>query len=609
MAGDNDRRVRPFGYSSALNFRCRIARMSSVRRAVIVLVSFQQQSSFQAVPLGAACIVSALKAHPAVAAAASVSLVDFSLEDTPFAGISPAAAGEAAALRIASGEPSDVCRAAGTVIIGFSVYVWNRLVAESCALKLKTLLPGCVVFAGGPEVTSAPSSWTSASGIDYLLSGEGEQSAVDLTVSILESDTRTVAGAASDRPQNSPHIPSAPAPVLLQTLPPDLSKLPSPWLDGTLVNLPSVREHRGALWELARGCPYKCSYCYESRGTKKVRHFPAERLEKELETFASSGIERVFILDPTYNANRDRALTLLSLIERKGSALHFNFEVRAEHLDRELAAAFSRIPCSLQIGLQSANPDVLKAVNRPTDLSLFKKKIGLLNDAGVIFGFDLMYGLPGDSLRSFRSSLDYAIALYPNNLEIFRLAVLPGTELFDRAADFGLVFDSKPPYLVASTPTCPAQDLDRAEILARACDIFYTQGRAVAWFLAALHPLKLKPSQFFQDFASFLSGKKVSEQSDQRTCEKLQLEFIRIKFREKQKAFLLPAVCDTIALNGAWTRALAEGEETRLSLSYHPEDLFSPDAMDLEYFTENACMEHCEVRVFPGAEGPDLEIM
>ena len=62
------------------------------------------------------------------------------------------------------------------------------------------------------------------------------------------------------------------------------------------------------------------------------------------------------------------------------------------------------------------------------------------------------------------------------------------------------------------------------------------------------------------------------------------------------------------ALNGAWTRALAEGEETKLSLAYHPEDIFSTDSMDLEYFTENACMENCTVRVFPGPDGPDLEI-
>ena len=144
-------------------------------------------------------------------------------------------------------------------------------------------------------------------------------------------------------------------------------------------------------------------------------------------------------------------------------------------------------------------------MNRPCDLKDFSRKIALLNDSGIVFGLDLMYGLPGDTLSTFRSSLDYAVGLYPNNLEIFRLAVLPGTDLADRAAELSLKHDPKPPYLVESTPKFPAQDLERAALLARACDVFYTQGRAVTWFLSMLHSVKLKPSQFFQDFADYLA--------------------------------------------------------------------------------------------------------
>jgi len=327
------------------------------------------------------------------------------------------------------------------------------------------------------------------------------------------------------------------------------------------------------------------------------------------------------VLDPTYNANRERALALLALIAKEAPELHFNFEVRAELLDRELVAAFAKIPCSLQIGLQSSNAEALRLVNRPCDLKGFAKKIALLNDAGIVFGLDLMYGLPGDTLPAFRSSIDYAIAQYPNNLEIFRLAVLPGTALADQADALGLRHAARPPYLVESTPGFSAQDLDRAAALARACDVFYTQGRAVTWFNSVLHCLKLKASQFFQDFADYLAAPATRAQfpdlapRDGAYCElpheraeALQLAFLKKKFADKGKGFLLPALSDVIRLNGAWTRALAEGSETRLALSYHPEDVFSGDAMDLEYFTENACMEQCQVRVFSGPDGPDLEI-
>lgn len=580
--------------------------MSLAQKPVVSIVSLQVQTSFQAVPLGAACIVSSLRSDPALSGRADIRLADFSLEDTDLSGLTAEKAGTVLASKLAELQPA---------IAGFSVYVWNRAVLEAAAIELKRLNPDVVTFAGGPEVTASPGSFFACTSIptgryttpfDYILCGEGETLSRSLVRSVL--DGSPVPGEVGSHARARSE---------------DCASLSSPWLDGTLSSARSVTECRGALWELARGCPYKCAYCYESKGDKKVRTFPLERLERELDYFVHAGIERVFVLDPTYNASRERALSILNLIGKKAPEIHFNFEVRAEHLDRETVKAFSRIPCSLQIGLQSTNEEALRLVNRPCDLKDFSRKISLLNEAGIVFGLDLMYGLPGDSLSSFRSSIDYAIGLYPNNLEIFRLAVLPGTALSDRAGELALKHGATPPYLVESTPKFPAQDLERAASLARACDIFYTQGRAVTWFLSVLHPLKLKASQFFQDFAQFLTEPSVlkrypalSSGRGNAACElahaeaeRLQLEFLQKKFAEKEKSFLWTAIRDIILLNGALTRALAEGEETNLALAYNPDDLLSPDAMDPEYFTENAYMENCSVRVFAGADGPDLEIM
>lgn len=586
--------------------------MSSPQKPVVVIASLQVQSSFQAVPLGAACIVSALKADTGLAGLASFTLADFSLEEPALAGLTAEDAGAAIAAKIVAASGADLPR-----IVGFSVYVWNRSVLDAAARQLRALVPGVILFAGGPEVTASPVSFrdiidpvylpvgitvpTGRYTFDYLLCGEGERAACDLVKAILSG---------SAVPQYITDLSAAPVA--------DCATLSSPWLDGSLEDCAAVKDDKGALWELARGCPYACAYCYESKGEKKVRTFPLERLEKELDYFVKAGIERVFVLDPTYNASRERALLLLRLIEKKAPEIHFNFEVRAEHLDREMVEAFAKIPCSLQIGLQSTNPEALKLVNRPLDLPVFTKKIALLNDSGIVFGLDLMYGLPGDSLSTFRNSLDFAVGLYPNNLEIFRLAVLPGTTLADKAESLALKYQKRPPYHVESTPKFPVTDIERAAAIARACDIYYTQGRAVPWFLSALHAIKLKPAQFFQDFAQYIADpatqKKFtflaggSRELSQGEAELLQVEFTEKKYHEKGKAFLLPALRDTIRLNGAWTRALAEGEESNLSLSYHPEDLFSSDALDLEYFTENAYMENCKVRVFAGSEGPDLEI-
>lgn len=560
--------------------------MSAPEKPAIVFVSLQVQSSWQSVPLGAASVAAALGADSRIAGKAAVRLLDWSLEDADLTGLSPEKAGALLAKKILDSVPSPF-------LIAFSVYVWSRPVFEFCARELARLSPASILAAGGPEATASPDTFT---GFHHVIVGEGEAVFPELALALLSGAPVPKAVAEKRR-----------APT------PDCANLPSPWLALTLDGCQAVSAHRGALWELARGCPYSCAYCYESLGEKKVRPIPLKRLESELAHFAKLGVERVFVLDPTYNANRERALSLLGMIEKKSKDIHFNFEVRAELLDRELVAAFSRIPCSLQIGLQSSNPEALKLVNRPSDLKGFSKKIGLLNDAGIVFGLDLMYGLPGDSLSTFRASLDYALSLYPNNLEIFRLAVLPGTALFAQKSALALDCEAKPPYHVRSTPKFPAADLDRAETLAAAADLFYTQGRAVTWFLSLLHALKLKPSQFLADFAEWLASQNpiralAAEHKPHGEIEKLQIAFTEKKLAEKGKSYLAKAVCDIIALNGAWTRAFAEGEPSNLELSFHPEDLFSTDAMDLEYFAENACMEHCTARVFPTPDGPDLEL-
>ena len=97
-----------------------------------------------------------------------------------------------------------------------------------------------------------------------------------------------------------------------RAFPPELNTISSPYLDGTL----DPAEYGGALWELARGCPFKCSYCYESKGEKKIQYFPMERIEKELKLFAEKDVPQVFVLDPTYNANKERALSLLKMMAK-----------------------------------------------------------------------------------------------------------------------------------------------------------------------------------------------------------------------------------------------------------------------------------------------------
>jgi radical SAM superfamily enzyme YgiQ (UPF0313 family) len=559
----------------------------------ILLVSSPARDSPEALSLGAASVAAALTAAGRASsrdgdslAAAQVELLEGRLGE----------AAESLASRIAAARPEAV---------GFSTYSWNRELFSEAARLLRPMLPAATLFAGGPEATADPEALALESGLDFAIAGEGETASVAALRAIGESRRDALADIAGVVVPGRPWRRSPPE---------DPASLPSPWLLGSI---DPASLGGDLVWELSRGCPFRCAYCYESKGQSGSRPFPMERIEAELELFARSGIRYAFVLDPTFDSDPVRAAVLLDLFRKRAPGMRWKFELRAELLDKGLARRFAGLDCSLQIGLQSARAETLATVGRPGfDRSEFARKVGMLSQSGASFGLDLIYGLPGDSLADFRDSLDFALGLGPNHLDVFPLALLPGTELAERADELGIEADPRPPYLVRATRELPPPDLARAASLAAACDRFYTEGRAVGWFDAARRPLKKSPSALLRDFASWLAGRAapLSKASSgtvgegASAVEAEQLGFLEAEYSRAGLATLYPALRDLVRLHGAWARALAEGEESLLELSYDPEEILGAAAAGLAAFARGARRANGEWRVLPdAAEGARIE--
>lgn len=490
---------------------------------LITLVSVHPSPSPQSIPLANAF----LKAY-ASQSAVSIALVDFFL-----------------------GDNADTCTKKLAVplpdAVGFSMYVWNRKFCGEVAARLRHLYPSIKLFCGGPEVTADPASLISAGIFDFVITGEGEEPFLSLCETLSRNgDFSKIPGILL------PGVPPLPSPVPVA----DLDSLPSPYLSGVI----DTRTTPGILWQLSRGCTFTCDFCFDSRGAHGVRLFSLERVEAELQHFAATGVNQVFVLDSTFNMNRKRAKTILKMILKYAPDIHFHFEVRSEFIDREMAHLFAQVVCSLQIGLQSADRDVLGLVGRTFDKSDFTAKAGLLNESGAIFGFDLIYGLPGDTLDGFRHSLDYALSLYPNHLDIFPLAVLPGTRLADRGASLDLNWDKEAPYIVRESGSFTAADMAAAARLATACDILYTRGKAVAWFNAIAAVLDLPPSGVLQSFSDWLAGRRITATSeshfDDDDIAVMQQQFMKHLFSTVKLKRYLPLVRDIVTYHSQYAAVL-----------------------------------------------------
>ena len=500
-------------------------------KKTLKLISINIKDLTRAVPLAAASLKAQLDSVDSINRKLDVSFHDYTVDKS------------------ADFIAEDICRNIPDMI-GFSTYLWNRhIICETCRL-IKRKFPDIKLFAGGAEATALPLILLDSAPLDFIIKGEGEIVLTEVMNRLLNGETlEDIPGVFLKGAKIKPGKDQQP--VM------DLNVLPSPFLTETID--PCI--YPRLWWELSRGCPFKCGFCFESRGVAGVRQISLERIQKELELFEEKKVNQIFVLDPTFNCDLKRAKKILRMIIKTAPLIHYTFEIRTEFIDRELAGLFAGLHCGLQVGLQSAHSEVLANVNRTINPVKFAKKIALLNEVGAIFGLDLIYGLPGDTPDGFKESLNYALGLQPNHLDIFPLAVIPGTALYDQAESFSLNCLKDAPYTLISSPGFSEAEMVRAESLKNACEIFYNRGGATGWMFMALETLDIDPVSFLSDFAEYLSSCDQPLKLTKEEITVMQASFVKEQFIRHNKKNLFPVMEDIIKVHGALNSSLYAGPQ------------------------------------------------
>lgn len=486
----------------------------------IVFVTLHVRRSPQAVPLAAASVVASLP--PKYRATTQLINSYLSQPDEEILGV------------VLNAAPQ---------CVAFSLYVWNKQRVFELARKIRATDSRIMLVVGGPEATACAAEIETLELFDAVVSGEGERVFGAI-----------VKGGAQQGDFKSRGLDMATTQGI------DLTKQLSPWLSGVLA--PS----HGVLWETSRGCPFQCSFCYDARGNATVREIPFDRLEQELKLFVRQGVSQVWVLDSTFNFPVERGKKLLRLIMNHAPHLHYHLEAKAEFLDQETVSLLQQICCSVQVGLQSARPQILKHINRSLDVHNFNDKVKMLSDGGITFGIDLIYGLPHDDYAGLCASINYALACCPNHVEIFPLALLPGTKLFEQREKYGLQSLPAPPYTVTQSTALSPQQFNQCRALALACDLFYNTGRSMAYFLPVCRACRLTAVELLEFFSDWLVKQRTEDEDEETTYSPeqvfaLQQSFIEVLFHQQQAENLLPIGLDLIRFHTHWADTLL-GDET-----------------------------------------------
>lgn len=350
-------------------------------------------------------------------------------------------------------------------IIGFSCYVWSIDKALILARQLKHALGDLKIVLGGPEASvRADGILRAEKSIDAVVINEGEEAFKGLIEYWLrgKNDLTSIRGLSF---RYNGAVLNAPGRELIKPL----DNIPSPYLEKIL-----IPDENNACLETARGCIFNCRYCYYNKQFSCLRYFSLGRVKKELKLLLERNVGAIYLLDPTFNLDKKRALEILRFFSRYKRDSELHLEIKAELLDAELVDALSGAGIELlEIGLQTTNREVLKNIRREFNPGIFKANIKLLNEKRIKYSIQLIEGLPGDSYDGFKESLDWAFDLKPYNIEIFRLMVLPGTYLARNCEDFKLKFESRPPYFVQESYSFTAAEFKRIDALKTAALFLY----------------------------------------------------------------------------------------------------------------------------------------
>lgn len=390
-------------------------------------------------------------------------------------------------------------------IVCFSCYIWNIEYVRQLVRNLKTLCPDLKIWLGGPEVSyDCEACLRALPQADGILYQEGEKSFPALLEYYAERAKEAVPKQAKEL-EKLEEFPDGCAWIdrkgqFHQTKPQPLMPMEE---------LPFIYEEVGRMegfqnriiyYETSRGCPFSCSYCLSSID-KKLRFRPIETVKKELLFFLERRVPQVKFVDRTFNCKKSHAMAIWQFIrDHDNGVTNFHFEIAADILDEEeISLLQSMRPglVQLEIGVQTANPDTIKAINRRMDLDRVACVTEKIRKSHNIHQhLDLIAGLPLEDYESFGHSFDTVYRMKPSQLQLGFLKVLKGSPMQKQAEQYKILSQAEPPYEVLKTPWLSYDDIIRLKGVEEMVETYYNSGQF-------LHTIAVFEAEFERPFALF----------------------------------------------------------------------------------------------------------
>ena len=426
-------------------------------------------------------------------------------------------------------------------VVCFSCYIWNISFVRELVPDLKKILPQVEFWAGGPEVSYDAVEFLKKNPAFFgVMVGEGEETFHELAGYYIERKPETLSGirgvAFRDENKGRDIVHTGWRELM------DLSKVPFAYS-----NLTEFK-NRIIYYESSRGCPFSCSYCLSSID-KKLRFRDIGLVKKELQFFIDNKVPQVKFVDRTFNCKHDHAMEIWRYItENDNGITNFHFEISADLLRaEELALMKTMRPglIQLEIGVQSTNPQTIKAIRRTMDFEKLKGIVEQIHSFGNIHQhLDLIAGLPYEGYDSFHKSFCDVYALRPEQFQLGFLKVLKGSHMMEMTGEYQILYKDREPYEVLSTAWLTYGEILRLKMVESMVEVYYNSGQFKNT-LVFLEKYFDDPFRMYEALGRFYEKKGYSEISHSR----MRRYEILMEFAGEQKEIPSEALSDVMLLD------------------------------------------------------------
>ncbi|MDD5067208.1 MAG: radical SAM protein [bacterium] len=310
-------------------------------------------------------------------------------------------------------------------------------VVEIARIAREKLKDKVIVLYGGPHATALPEDSLKNSAIDIIISGEGEETILEILKNRKWPDIRGI----TYKENNGIRV-NAVQPFIkdLDTLPfPDFSIYDiSRYHCSRLVSRGTPVLHM----ETSRGCPAGCTFCNKNIYGRVFRKKSPERVLEEMKYFIRNGVGEFRIIDDQFATDIERAKQICRLILKDKIRIPWNLAngVRVDRVDEEFLRLAKQAGCyQVGVGFESGDQKALDSIEKGVTLEQSTRCMKLIKKVNIESVGFFIIGLPGDTDETIRKTIRFAVSLMPTFAKTTIAIPFPGTRMYEQYEQAGRI--------------------------------------------------------------------------------------------------------------------------------------------------------------------------